>query len=138
MVSLRMSRCSRIEVFDIQLTTSAKQIVFRQCEVMGELSAEFVGYRTALLPARAGHFGLGRYGDPLDPDGHLKGIDNLHRILEPGGTSGGTNRRARIGFSTHRVLACQMCERCSRPRFDLRRFAWTTRANFTGCGRRRS
>ncbi len=32
------------------------------------------------------HFGLGRYGDPIDPSGHLKGIAGLRELLRPGGT----------------------------------------------------
>lgn len=32
------------------------------------------------------HIGLGRYGDPLDPDGDLKAIDELKRVLAPGGS----------------------------------------------------
>jgi SAM-dependent methyltransferase len=31
------------------------------------------------------HVGLGRYGDPLDPDGDLKAISELKRVLAPGG-----------------------------------------------------
>jgi SAM-dependent methyltransferase len=31
------------------------------------------------------HIGLGRYGDPLDPEGDLKAIDELKRVLAPGG-----------------------------------------------------
>lgn len=31
------------------------------------------------------HSGLGRYGDPLDPDGDLKAMDEAARILNPGG-----------------------------------------------------
>lgn len=31
------------------------------------------------------HFGLGRYGDPVDPDGHRKGFANLVEMCEPGG-----------------------------------------------------
>lgn len=31
------------------------------------------------------HVGLGRYGDPLDPDGDLKAIKELIRVLAPGG-----------------------------------------------------
>jgi hypothetical protein len=31
------------------------------------------------------HVGLGRYGDPLDPRGDLKAINELKRILQPGG-----------------------------------------------------
>jgi SAM-dependent methyltransferase len=32
------------------------------------------------------HIGLGRYGDPIDPDGDLKSIKELQRVLKPGGT----------------------------------------------------
>jgi hypothetical protein len=31
------------------------------------------------------HIGLGRYGDPLDPDGDLKAITQLKRVLAPSG-----------------------------------------------------
>lgn len=31
------------------------------------------------------HIGLGRYGDPLDPDGDLKAMRELERVLAPGG-----------------------------------------------------
>jgi len=31
------------------------------------------------------HDGLGRYGDPLDPDGDLKAMQNMKRIVRPGG-----------------------------------------------------
>ncbi len=32
------------------------------------------------------HIGLGRYGDPLDPEGDLKAIAELKRVVKPGGT----------------------------------------------------
>jgi SAM-dependent methyltransferase len=32
------------------------------------------------------HIGLGRYGDPLDPDGDLKAMSELARVLAPGGS----------------------------------------------------
>jgi SAM-dependent methyltransferase len=31
------------------------------------------------------HFGLGRYGDPIDAQGHIRGLQSLQRILAPGG-----------------------------------------------------
>lgn len=53
----------------------------------------------------AEHVGLGRYGDPLDPDGDLKAIGELERVLAPGGSLlfvvpvG----RPRVVFNAHRV-----------------------------------
>ncbi len=32
------------------------------------------------------HFGLGRYGDPVDPSGHLRAIQSFARVCAPGGT----------------------------------------------------
>jgi SAM-dependent methyltransferase len=51
------------------------------------------------------HIGLGRYGDALDPDGDLKAIAELVRVLAPGGdllvaTPVG---RPRVEFNAHRV-----------------------------------
>jgi SAM-dependent methyltransferase len=53
------------------------------------------------------HIGLGRYGDPLDPNGDLKGIAELKRVLKPGGnlifvTPVG---RPRIQFNAHRIYS---------------------------------
>lgn len=51
------------------------------------------------------HIGLGRYGDPLDPDGDVKAMRELQRVLAPGGsilfvTPTG---RPRIQFNAHRI-----------------------------------
>ncbi len=55
------------------------------------------------------HIGLGRYGDPLDPQGDLKAINELKRILQPNGdllfvTPVG---RSRIEFNAHRIFSYQ-------------------------------
>ncbi|MBV5330073.1 MAG: DUF268 domain-containing protein, partial [Chlorobium sp.] len=31
------------------------------------------------------HFGLGRYGDPIDPHGYADGLRNMVKILRQGG-----------------------------------------------------
>jgi SAM-dependent methyltransferase len=53
------------------------------------------------------HIGLGRYGDPIDPEGSRKAARELVRVLAPGGrlylsTPVG---RERICFNAHRVFA---------------------------------
>jgi SAM-dependent methyltransferase len=53
------------------------------------------------------HFGLGRYGDPVDPDSHFKFMRALARVLKPGGRlyfalpSG----QEKLYFNAHRVLS---------------------------------
>lgn len=52
------------------------------------------------------HFGLGRYGDPLDPEGSAKALAAFERVLAPGGRlylSVPVGRR-RIDFNAHRVF----------------------------------
>lgn len=53
------------------------------------------------------HIGLGRYGDPLDPDGWRKGLSELQRVLAPGGQLllGTPCGRPRVVFHAHRVFA---------------------------------
>lgn len=53
------------------------------------------------------HFGLGRYGDKIDPDGHLKGFQRLVDMLEPGGTlyvSFPIGTEDAVHFNAHRVF----------------------------------
>jgi len=55
------------------------------------------------------HFGLGRYGDPIDPDGHLKGLENIYSMIRPGGTFYFSTPIGpqRIEFNAHRVFSLQ-------------------------------
>jgi SAM-dependent methyltransferase len=53
------------------------------------------------------HVGLGRYGDPLDPDGDLKAMAELRRVLAPGGRLlfVAPVGRPRVVFNAHRVYS---------------------------------
>jgi len=52
------------------------------------------------------HFGLGRYGDPINPGGHLVGLHNLSALLQAGGKFyfSFPIGRQRIEFNAHRVF----------------------------------
>ena len=53
------------------------------------------------------HIGLGRYGDPLDPNGTEKAIQELKRVIKPGGSlyiSLPVGKKNRTYFNAHRVL----------------------------------
>ena len=55
----------------------------------------------------AEHFGLGRYGDAIDPEGHLTFMRALARVLAPGGRlyfSVPVGRAQKVEFNAHRVL----------------------------------
>ena len=76
-----------IEVMDLRpLRSTARHIQFLQADLMDVRSTpEAICDSLSCLHALE-HFGLGRYGDELDPLGHERGLDALVRLLEPGGT----------------------------------------------------
>ena len=71
------------------------------------------------------HFGLGRYGDPLDADGHLKGLANLYRLLKSGGMLylSGPVGPQRIEFNAHRVFSISYLLALFSGRFEVVRFS---------------
>ncbi len=52
------------------------------------------------------HIGLGRYGDPVDPQGYLTAADELTRVLSSGGQLilGVPIGRERVCFDAHRIF----------------------------------
>jgi hypothetical protein len=117
-----------VEVFDIRpLTIGIKNIVVRRCDLMAEIPSEYIDYCESLSCLHAlEHFGLGRYGDRLDPDGHLKGLDNFYCILRRGGilylsVPIGPDR---IEFNAHRVFGVPELTRLVSERFAISRFSF--------------
>lgn len=53
------------------------------------------------------HIGLGRYGDPIDPEGDLKAINEIKRVIKPGGTVLFVTPvgRSRIEYNAHRIYS---------------------------------
>ncbi len=98
----------KIEVFDVRpLPVSIPNVVFRQCDMMA-VPPGFEGYCDSLSSLCAlEHFGLGRYGDPIDYYGHVKGLYAMQRILRPGGLLylSVPVGEQRIEFNAHRVFS---------------------------------
>jgi hypothetical protein len=81
-----------IEVFDIRsLSSMIPGVKFKQADLMSASSVSALcndtqGYCDSLSCLHAiEHFGLGRYGDFVNPNGYKLGIDNLSKLLKPGG-----------------------------------------------------
>jgi SAM-dependent methyltransferase len=79
------------EVFDVRpISTIVPGVVFRQADLMNPASLPATaggGYCDSLSCLHAiEHFGLGRYGDPVNPLGYQRGIANMAQLLQPGGT----------------------------------------------------
>jgi SAM-dependent methyltransferase len=75
-----------IEVIDIRYQESkAENIIFKQADLM-QLSDDMIDYCDSVSALHSiEHFGLGRYGDPIDYFGHLKGLNNIYKILKTNG-----------------------------------------------------
>ena len=72
-----------ITVIDIRPSIGkSHNITFIQQDFMADLDRALVSSTDSLSCLHAmEHFGLGRYGDPLNYDGHLIGIKNLSKML---------------------------------------------------------
>jgi len=75
-----------LEVFDVRpITTTVPGVTFTRADMM-KLPASLSGYCDSLSCLHAlEHFGLGRYGDPIDADGFRHGIASFADLLKPQG-----------------------------------------------------
>lgn len=97
-----------IEIIDIREQKSkVKNITFRKADLM-QLPEGMENYCDSISSLHAiEHFGLGRYGDPIDYYGYLKAIENVSKIVCPGGKFyfSVPIGKQRIEFNAHRVFS---------------------------------
>lgn len=78
------------EVFDVRpIRATVPGLVFRRADMMDSASLPISpeGYCDSLSCLHAiEHFGLGRYGDAINPLGYQLGIANMAKLLQNGGT----------------------------------------------------
>lgn len=117
-----------LEIFDIrQITSPDPLIIFRQSDLMGKIDAQYLSYSDSVSCLHTiEHFGLGRYGDHIDLDGHLKGLDNIYKILKTNGlfyfsTPIGPQR---IEFNSHRVFSISYLLNYFKNKYQLVKFAY--------------
>jgi SAM-dependent methyltransferase len=98
-----------IVVMDIRnIPSIVPNMEFIQADLMRFPEASLVGSFDSLSSLHAlEHFGLGRYGDPINYEGHLVGLTNMSALLAPGGkfyfsVPVGPQR---IEFNAHRVFS---------------------------------
>jgi hypothetical protein len=98
-----------IEVIDIRpLSSKIPNVKFTQADLMEDIRSDLVQYCDSLSCLHAiEHFGLGRYGDPVNYDGYLSGLNNLYHILKKGGKLyfSVPIGPQRIEFDAHRVFS---------------------------------
>lgn len=116
-----------IEVMDIRdIKSKVKNIKFRQADLM-QLPDDLVSQFDSISSLHViEHFGLGRYGDPIDYFGHLKAIKNIWTMLKPDGTFYFSTPIGpqRIEFNAHRVFAVQYLLDTLSPMFNIHSFSY--------------
>jgi len=75
-----------IEVFDVRpIASKIPGVTFKQADLMAPIQglADYCDSLSCLHTLE--HFGLGRYGDPIDPRGHERGLANMATLLRQDG-----------------------------------------------------
>ena len=116
-----------IEVFDIRpLDQEIHNVKFVQADFMN-LNQGLINCSDSISCLHAlEHFGLGRYGDPLDPGGHLKGLESVFVALKKGGKFYFSSPIGplRIEFNAHRVFSISYLLEKFKGKFIIDRFSY--------------
>lgn len=97
----------KIEVLDIRSLPQSihSNISFYQADLMDDVEESITDSVSCLHALE--HFGLGRYNDKIDPEGHIKGLQNLIKMLKPGGNlylSFPIGTSDQVFFNAHRIF----------------------------------
>jgi len=118
-----------ITVIDIRPSIGkSHNITFIQQDFMADLDKSLLSYTDSVSCLHAvEHFGLGRYGDPINYDGHLIGIENLYKILKRNGKlyfSVPIGNPQRVEFHAHRVFSPKYLADIFKDRFKIDYFSY--------------
>ncbi|MBM4174492.1 MAG: DUF268 domain-containing protein [Ignavibacteria bacterium] len=117
----------QIELLDIRPIESAvRNISFRQANLI-ELPEDLINYTDSISSLHAiEHFGLGRYGDPIDYWGYLKALKNIAMMVKQGGTCyfSVPIGPQRIEFNAHRVFSISYLLSLFESEYSLKSFSF--------------
>jgi len=118
----------KIYVLDIRhLQSKTSNIIFEQQDFMASLKDNLRECTDSLSCLHAlEHFGLGRYGDSLDYNGYLKGLDNLYWMLKPNGKLyfSVPIGKQRIEFNAHRIFSVKYLLGLFNGRYEIDNFSY--------------
>lgn len=116
-----------IELIDIrEIKTKIKNIIFRKADLI-KLPTDLINSCDSISSLHAiEHFGLGRYGDPIDYFGHLKALNNITQILKKNGNFyfSVPIGSQRIEFNAHRVLSLKYLINILSQKFIIHSFSY--------------
>lgn len=116
-----------IEVFDLRpMSFSFKNIIFQQVDFTNPNSVPHDYCDSISCLHALEHFGLGRYGDKIDPNGHLKGFQQIAKMLQSGGTFYFSVPMGiqRIEFNAHRIFSMRYLLDWIKQGFSIVSFAY--------------
>jgi SAM-dependent methyltransferase len=117
----------KIDVIDIRpLPDDIPNVYFKQANMMEKLPFELEECCDSVSCLHAlEHFGLGRYGDPVDPTGWKKGFNNLSAMLQVGGRLylSVPVGPSRVEFNSHRVFSVPLLISLFKDEFEIEQMA---------------
>ncbi len=117
-----------IVVIDVRrVESTVRNIRFVQLDIMKGLTSSFVDCCDSLSSLHAlEHFGLGRYGDTIQFDGYLAGLENMHKMLRRRGKLylSVPIGAQRIEFNAHRVFDIGYFLTLFSKRYELNSFSY--------------
>ncbi len=124
---LQLSIFRQIEVFDIRgFPVDLNNITYTIVDFT-QLTQEYYNYTDSISSLHAlEHFGLGRYGDEVDPEGHIKGIEMIYNVLKPNGLFYFSSPIGphRVEFNAHRVFSLEYLINLFKPMFEIQTFSY--------------
>ena len=117
-----------VEVIDIRpLPNNVQNITFKKTDFMKPLRDDLIEYCDSVSSLHAiEHFGLGRYGDPVNFQGYRLGLENLFQMLRTGGKLyfSVPIGPQRIEFNAHRVFSIGYLLECFKGKYHLDQFSF--------------
>ncbi len=121
-----------VEIFDIRpVNTVIPNVVFRRLDLM-LADHEYIEYADSVSCLHAlEHFGLGRYGDPIDVNGFEKGFLNIAKIVKNNGVFylSIPIGKPRVEFNANRILDPKYINNLSKScNLEIVKFCWINSA----------
>jgi hypothetical protein len=118
----------KVKVLDIRpLSNKILNVEFVQADLMSSLISELHECCDSLSCLHAiEHFGLGRYGDRVDYDGYLHGLENLYKILKKNGKLylSVPIGPQRIEFDAHRIFSINYLLKLFEKKYQIDCFSY--------------
>lgn len=117
----------QIEIFDIRnIISPYENIIYRHLDLLGDIS-QYENYTPSLSSLHVlEHIGLGRYGDTIDINGHIKAFDNIFKILMKNGVFyfSVPIGPQRIEFNAHRVFSIEYLLNLINQKYQIISFSY--------------